>query len=90
MPRGRLWEDSTDGEDADSHCVPPALRNTPPALLWILRGKRLCPPYASRKGGDGHMCSRFLAQTDFFVSSACGQHTGVQALPVECPIQGCG
>ena len=38
MPCARFWEDSTAGEDADSHGVPPALSNTPPPLQqWCLK-----------------------------------------------------
>ena len=73
MPRAWLWEDSTAGEDVDSHCVPPALRNTPSPLLWLLRANRLCPLHAVRKGGGGgDRRSRFLAQTGYFAGSTCG------------------
>ena len=65
MPRAWLWEDSTAREDADSHGVPHALTNTPRPLLWILRANRLCPPYASRKGGGAIGADAFLRKRDF-------------------------
>ena len=65
MSRARLWEDSADGQSADSHCVPPTLRNTPPPLLWMLRGNGLCPPYASCKGGGATGAAGFLRKRIF-------------------------
>ena len=93
MPRARLWEDSTPGEDADSHCVPFALGNTPPPLLWLLQGNRLRPRYASRKGWGGGAQAQPFSRTNgiccnFNMREAHKQ--GVHAMPVECPVHGCG
>ena len=65
VPRAWLWDHSTAGEDADSHCVPPTLRNTPPPLLWLLQATRLCPPHAARKGGGATCVAGFLRKRVF-------------------------
>ena len=65
MPRARLWEDGTAGEDADSHGVQSALGNTPPPSRWILRLNRLRPPYASRKSKGATGATSFLRKQFF-------------------------
>ena len=93
MPRAWLWEDSTAGEDADSNCVPPALRNTPPPLLWLFWATQLCPPHAARKrGGGGARAQPVSCANGFFCkfSMRAARKQGVQAVPVECPVQGGG
>ena len=90
MLSARVRKDSTAGEDAHSHCVPSALGNTPPPLLWVLWGFRLRPSYAPDKEGGARAQTISYAHGFFCKSNMrAARKQGVQALHVECPIEGC-
>ena len=60
-------------------------------LLWLLRATRLCPLNAARKGGGATGATGFLRKRVFpYIYHAGSRKQGVQAVPVECPLQGCG